>query len=600
MKSEYIKRCLYIAIATGLFALGSCKKIFDVKPQDALDESQTYRNVYDADAAVIGVYGKFVQLAKQYVVLNELRADLMDVTGNKDPYLTELSEHRVSDNNPYADPRPFYEVILNCNDVLYHFDRMLEEKKLKTDDYNQRYSDIGAIRSWVYLQLGIQFGRVPYITTPLQSVDELHNVEEMPRLSFNELLDSLVTFTAKLPWRNDYPPGTSLQTSVDGYNLQKFFINKNLFLGDLYLWKGNYDSAAICYRIIMEASANSSNLETLFGQYKISNLGDATVAYSYTGTNLADERSLIYTPGWRYLFERPQDNHFNWEWLWAIYFDKNFKPQNPFIDLFSINGGSYLVKPSQKAMENWSSQVQTNGFPFDARGRFTWRTFNGQPVIAKYLYNYLDYASGIPINPLEKNGKWLLYRAAKTHLRFAEAANRSYRSKLAYSLVNRGIKEGWDPTPGASRTGKDVTNMMQSLDDKWFYTFDARDGDGPQFRAHWHRNVGIRGRANLNPPLTLKDSIKYFNMSDPGRFKTIIDKEGLMLKIEETIVDEAALELAYEGNRWEDLVRIALRRNDPSFLANKVAAKFEKTGMAGTIKDKLTNVENWYLPFRWK
>src|SRR5690242_14118987 len=98
--------------------LSSCKKLFDVKPEQSLDKEQVYENVYDADAAVLGLYGKFLQLAKQYVVLNELRADLMDATLNADEDLKQVNEHTVTEDNPYADPRPFYEVILNCNDIL--------------------------------------------------------------------------------------------------------------------------------------------------------------------------------------------------------------------------------------------------------------------------------------------------------------------------------------------------------------------------------------------------------------------------------------------------------------------------------------------------
>jgi hypothetical protein len=107
-------------------------------------------------------------------------------------------------------------------------------------------------------------------------------------------------------------------------------------------------------------------------------------------------------------------------------FDKNFEPQNPLIDLFSPTGGSYLVKPSQLAIDNWFSQTQVftyasgtstaaavlrDNFPFDTRAFFTYQNMNGQPVIMKYLYNYLD-VNGNPINTFNKSGKWFLMRAA--------------------------------------------------------------------------------------------------------------------------------------------------------------------------------------------
>ena len=49
-----------------------------------------------------------------------------------------------------------------------------------------------------------------------------------------------------------------------------------------------------------------------------------------------------------------------------------------------------------------------------------------------------------------------------------------------------------------------------------------------------------------------------------------------MISIENNIIDEAALSLAYEGNRWEDLLRVARRRNDPAFLADKIFEKLNK------------------------
>ena len=56
-----------------------------------------------------------------------LRADLLDVTVNSNESLRQLSTHSVTENNPYASPKPFYELILNCNDVLENFKIMVDQ-----------------------------------------------------------------------------------------------------------------------------------------------------------------------------------------------------------------------------------------------------------------------------------------------------------------------------------------------------------------------------------------------------------------------------------------------------------------------------------------
>jgi hypothetical protein len=106
-----------------------------------------------------------------------------------------------------------------------------------------------------------------------------------------------------------------------------------------------------------------------------------------------------------------------------------------------------------------------DNFPFDSRGVFTYRNINGQPVIMKFLYNYLNAglpnSDGMPINILTKQGKWFLSRAATLHLHYAEAANRAGYSKLAYALVNRGIGFTYDSIPGGT-TARNVTNMQNT------------------------------------------------------------------------------------------------------------------------------------------
>ncbi len=64
--------------------------------------------------------------------------------------------------------------------------------------------------------------------------------------------------------------------------------------------------------------------------------------------------------------------------------------------------------------------------------------------------------------------------------------------------------------------------------------------------------------------------------------------------VEDLIIDECALEMAFEGNRFFDLMRVA-RRRGADYLASRVA---KRNGTEdATMRAFLQNEKNWYLPF---
>jgi len=603
MKKISFKRIYKTALICGLITVSSCKNAFDVKPSGAVDATNAYQNVYDANSAVIGIYGQFLGLADRYIVLNELRADLVSPTANADVYLNQLNTHSETTDNPWADPKPWFKVILSINDAMYHFDDMLKTGKLKPVDYQQRYSDLGVLRAFLYLQVAAQYGTVPYITDPLSNISDLNDATKFPRLTIDQLLPKLAAFVND-PARNleNYAgtdpitgstAGALLTAVTDGAayyggagagNSQYYFVPKYIIAGDINLWAGNYNQASIDYKYLMEYGAQRGGYtdaaQSKYTQFKVTG-SDFAIVYDQNGV-LTDSNIGGTTNNYREIFGMTSGSPTNTadEFHWRI----PFNPADnidPLIDLFANNGsGKYLLAPSQAIINNFNSQVQTNGYNFDGRSKVAIRTINAQPVIAKHIYYYLDPNTFQPINPIQKLGVWLIYRTSALQNHFAESALNDGQNRVAYSLYDRGIQRMFNPlSPNVPGGTVDITNTEQSFLPPP-YDFDARSG-GPQgYHFDWYREIGTRTRAGLvSSPLSLMN-----------------DKIGL----ENAIIDENARELCFEGYRWTDLVRIARRRGDPAFLADKIYNKLVLEGnpAAAAVRAKLMDPNGWYMPFK--
>jgi len=165
-------------------------------------------------------------------------------------------------------------------------------------------------------------------------------------------------------------------------------------------------------------------------------------------------------------------------------------------------------------------------------------TYRGEGI--SYAYDSITgklVVNKYSINPNEFSGAdIIIYRAADIHLLLAEALNQMGEYEAALSIIN----DGYTDPPG------------------------------------WRRVNGIRNRVLL----TLKD----------------MPASDIKNSIEDIIMEERAMELAFEGKRWFDLVRVANRRGE-SYLAGKVSAKYGDASVASTVYDKLMDKNNWYLPF---
>ena len=93
---------------------------------------------------------------------------------------------------------------------------------------------------------------------------------------------------------------------------------------------------------------------------------------------------------------------------------------------------------------------------------------------------------------------------------------------------------------------------------------------------------GVRGRVNLLP------------LESEEVFEGCVNSRDSVRTLCTYISDEVGLELAYEGKRWQTLIRMAKHLQEPSFLSRQVSEKFPE-GERDGYKTFLDNEANWFI-----
>jgi hypothetical protein len=129
-------------------------------------------------------------------------------------------------------------------------------------------------------------------------------------------------------------------------------------------------------------------------------------------------------------------------------------------------------------------------------------------------------------------------------------------------------------------------------------------GDKNMLGIHTHGS----GWTPMNPTYQLVgDTANIWRMLEDSTF--VIDdaryekiKQQQQEQVDSLILNETALEFCFEGTRFYDIMRFALRNDNPGqFMADHIYARRGKDNVStvqAEIRNSLTNQQNWYL--KWK
>jgi len=599
----------FVAIA---FLLSSCENFLNPEQELYIMEDKLFDDWYEYRAVEMGMYALQQDLVEQLVVLGELRGDMLTITPNAEADLVEIYNFDFSnENNKYVSPTRFFKLISACNNFIRVLEREYPEvldPETPVTNYDRLYGEALCMRAWTYFYAVRIYGKVPYIEESLVTMEEIQEYVNSSGTYtdsvyigyaidgyYNDTIyNKPITFDKRLYDMNMVIDvfTDQLEDDVKAVGVNHYINNNNTdweiviwntwawhaLLGQMYLYQGDLAKAAFHYEKIIYGSTEEN-------RYQCTRV---------TGTNWASNFSTIN----------------NMEHILVIWFNKENFQKNNLQQLFSpFEPHKYMLKPTKSAVMMWETEWSNYSID-ESRGPDNAKIINrGNPNDARgaeVSYSYTKGTADLQNMLTQGQVTQMLRYKAEGDLRTVNTIMEGYDTIVWKYSIN---KQRWDEDANfyVYRAGGIHLNLAEVYT-YWIYEqdgFTTSNTNNALNILNTGRNYselnsrpqrGVRGRVGAQ-------AIKLYNIiyrQDPITNEVIgyYDYTGNLAAkqryLDTKILEERGRELAFEGERFYDLMRVAKRRKDPSFLAEKVAQKYPP-GKREQIYNYLLDENNWYI-----
>ncbi|MCK5134983.1 MAG: RagB/SusD family nutrient uptake outer membrane protein [Bacteroidales bacterium] len=606
----------WITLGLSILFMTSCEKFLNPEQELRIVEDNLYKDWYEYRSVEMGMYALQQKLVEQLLVLGELRGDLLEITPNASADMVEVYNFNISKANAFASPTGFFKLIAACNNFI----RILETEKpyvldpdSPVNNYDKLYGEVLCMRAWAYFNAVRIYGKVPYIHESLTTIGEIEAYLESP----GTYIDSVHVNFARDGYYNDTVFNEPIELEkqyydtdlvVDTYTNQ--LKNRVKAVGVNHFIENNDDTWEVTIW-------NDYAMDALMGQMYLTqgDLVQASTHFLRIMNNPSDtyryhiDNSFSYS-AWRRIFALID----NREHIYTIWFNKSNFQQNAFQSYFEDWGPhQFKLRPTYQAVLKWESVFRNAVINED----------QNNPDKSEVIF------PGIPSDFYRGFGSSYLYVRNSVSISGNEYMDMLMLRRDGDDRSSRAIMENMDTvvikySVGRNSFGQDANYTiyraagihlyMAEIYTYWVYiqndlpitNTNAALGilnDGSNYTLDAGRpEMGIRGRVGLgggNDVVSVRN-INYTHDPFTNEITGYIDLTGNFLGkqeyLEELVMEEKARELAFEGERFYDLMRVAKRRNDPSYLAEKVASKFP-ADKRDQIYNHLLDENNWYINY---
>ena len=663
-KDKTMKKNLIYTIAFllgGTFMFSSCDDMLNVDSNRVEYEFEDW-TLNDSVYSVLGILKSVQEVADRQVLINELRADLVTVNESKAVVdVQELSRSVFNlSSNKYLDVKDYYAIINNCNIYLARVDTTLEKNNVKL--MLPEYVAVKSVRAWTYLQLAINYNNVPYFTEPILTHSAAEEVMNTPMLTRDEIVSRLIADI--MPYENPaaYPmPSWDADGKVlkFGYgdngtevDTKLLFVPVRMLLGELYLWKGDYKNAAkFFYSQIVGSGTNETAKKYTDAGYKASYNSEggkgfnnsfikmfAAKTFSENSANyftiipFADTELYGTTSGLAAVFS-PQSEIGGAQVVASPGIQSLSERQ---VYCFMKDPEDKKETPEYSHFYEYTGDLRIKATTYSQRGEDDNKT-EYKNIIGKFNFEEGSLDMDVEFVPGIKTTYLILQRKEHAYLRLAEALvgleREGYEGamELAMTILKEGAKSSYrilknpvyaervkldadgDTLYNYIIENKDTVDIVPRMEkylasctDSLVYNFTAEVFTG---------NSGIHSRGSgyseRNDYYTLSDTCiaRYLGETTmDGKVELLtkeITYEDSLNYIADLVIDELALEFAWEGTRFGDLIRFAKAMGNNDVLAKRVAGRAYKNDvtyrngefqMDAELYGKMSDETNWYLP----
>lgn len=529
-------------------------------------EDHRLQSPTDSVYSVMGIIYKMQAIADRTVLLGELRSDLTTTTGSASRDLKAITNFTVDTDNAYNRVSDYYAIINNCNYYLANIakDMVRHDRKV----FDKEYAAVKAFRAWTYLQLVQVYGNVPLVTEPLLTeVASEAAMKQTPQditAICNYFIDDIKPYVD-----TKYP----MYGTINGMNSQKFFIPVRALLGDLCLWAGRYQEAAQYYHDYLALRTKPIYTNKEHAYWTDTDTKEFRSPRNSFSFGADKDECLCFIPmesGEFYGIKSNLDDIFNSTNLNQQY--AQVMPTVRLRQLSAIPNYCYTEKSISGSIDTLYAP-KTNLEKSENVGDLRFGTIYENRISGKERFSRISNERQT-IDKFNSSGV-TLYRTNMVYLRYAEALNRAGYPQSAFAV----LKYGLYPDMVAKHIDATEQEAAGTLIEFDVTLFTQSNTQGIHARGC--------GDAECDTLYTLP--------MPADELATYADTVAYQIPlVEDMIVSEMALEGAFEGYRFYDLMRVALRRSDPAYLADPICRRMGEADES--LRSLLMDPHNWYLP----